>query len=78
MAKSSKFGPRTPGTVLAMRLSKNGSCFIGMPNRMFSFNSGVSSERRRVCLLYGITDKTLTKLVTDAYQHLDELVLMTL
>lgn len=78
MAKSSKFGPKTPGTVLAIRLSENGSCFIGTPNRMFSFNSGVSSERRRVCLLYSITDKTLTKLITAAYQHLDELVLMAL
>lgn len=78
MAKSKKFSSKSPGTVLVMRMSKGGSCFIGTPNRMFSFNSGASSERRRVCLLYGITDKTLTKLVTDAYQHLDELVLMTL
>ena len=69
---------KVPCVVLAIRHDNNDLYFIGTPNQMFEFNPSSTSERRRACILYGITDETLTQFVTEAERDPGKLALLAL
>ena len=82
MAKSKKFGSKTVGPVLAIRKheDENGdeSYHIGYPCRMFLFDIYSQVEFKRVRALFGLEHQALVDFMTEADQHPNEFVLMTL